>query len=112
MAQDPDLTRVSIEARGSYESMSREDQLRARVWWQSNFLSYEKAYYAEAYGLLGENESERFTRLACDSLLTFVPDLREQILEPLTQEYINYLSTTPECGGVRGWFESRTTSEN
>lgn len=107
MAQDPDLTRITMELRSHYQSMSPEDQLRARVWWQSNFLSYEKAYYAGAYGLLGASESERFTRLACDSLPTFDPELREQILQPLTQEYVSFLSSTPECAGIRAWFESR-----
>lgn len=112
MAQDPDLTRVAIEARSDFLSMSPEDQVRARVWWQSNFLSYEKAYYARAYGLLGEGESQRFTRLACDSLPTFVPELREQILEPLTVEYVDYLRTVPECDGVRSWFEASVSNGN
>ena len=107
MAGDSELTRIAVEARGvGYRSLTPLEQDRARVFIQATYLSYEKAYFAERYGLLGEGEGERFTRQACLTLPGYVPELRERVLAPLTNDYIEHLRSAPECEESHSWLAS------
>lgn len=111
-AQRPDVYAIAMGSIGDgrfvdYYSMSDLEKGQAWSWNSAIFLGYEKAYYSNKYGLLGESEAQRFIDQACSVLARYVPELRESVVNSLTLEYRHFLVATPECEPVRRWLESR-----
>ena len=89
--EDPDLTRIWVEfSAGRGDALSVLEPSRLNQLLMNLFNIYEKAYYANQYGIFGESEWSRFENAICTfhGLLTTVP--RIQVEEVLTDEFKDF----------------------
>ena len=87
---------------GEFEELDSTDQLRMLQLVANNLNIYEKAYFAQEYGVLGVSEWSRFERMAC---VQYGWANQSQMISTLdmimTDEFMSFLKET--CSGKAGW---------
>jgi hypothetical protein len=93
LIQDPDLMLAwQAYRQGTIEDLNELDRIRLE--YQVNILwaSYEKAFYAFNYGIIGAPEWTRFERLICDNVGRLkASGLDEAVRPQLTAKFLGYV---------------------
>jgi len=78
---------------GDTENLTEVDRRRLTDWLFILFRTYEKAYFSERSGLIGEEEWARFERNIC-GMFELSQTAEVLIAVPLTQEFYGYVTNS------------------
>ena len=104
--QNPELSRLfQLYQDGEMHTLSEDDHLEARFLVFNLFNTFEKAYFSNAYGVIGDSEWERFDSQICNQMSSVDqnPGLFERIDGVLTREFSEYIRST--CTGGQSLIE-------
>ena len=100
--EDPDAVRVFawyfIEGNTDRSTLSSEDRGRLQLILGALWVSYEKAYFAQQYGLLGDAEWNRFVGNLCRNYGNDRANWSEAVSNFLSDEFSMYVINTCEEG--------------
>ena len=93
MLNDPDAVRVWTDfMSGEAADLDRIDTMRLNLMLLTLFRSYESAYFNRSYGVLGEEESNRFDRSICEFFaLARSADRTRPLRNTLTEGFFAYM---------------------
>lgn len=93
LIQDRDLLLAWQAYReGSVESLSEVDRIRLEYQINVLWATYEKAYFAYRYGIIGASEWTRFERLICENARRVRTSSLDDVVTPqLTADFVAYV---------------------
>jgi hypothetical protein len=95
---DPELARIwTTMFYGDITTLELADRRRLELMLNVTFRNYEKAYYSDQYGILGQSEWQRFTRQICnnfDRTRALVQWSEEALPVIVSEEFFDYMIST------------------